>query len=35
MSILFLKSADRQFNYYKQLGEKAMEQLNDEQLFWQ
>lgn len=35
MSIPFLKSADRQFNYYKQLGEKAMEQLNDEQLFWQ
>jgi hypothetical protein len=29
----FLNSAKRQFNYYKQLGEKAMAQVNDEQLF--
>ena len=29
----FLSSAKRQFNYYKQLGEKAMAQVNDDQLF--
>lgn len=29
----YLKSIDRQFRYYKSLGEKAMSQLEDEQLF--
>lgn len=29
----FLKSAKRQFEYYKLLGEKTFEQVNDEQLF--
>ena len=29
----FLRSAKRQFAYYKMLGEKAMAQLNEEQLF--
>ena len=29
----FLKSTTKQFEYYKMLGEKAMDQLNDEQLF--
>ncbi|HVS92534.1 MAG TPA: DUF1572 domain-containing protein [Mucilaginibacter sp.] len=31
----FLKSVIRQFEYYKMLGEKAMEQLPEEKLFWQ
>lgn len=31
----YLKSARRQFEYYKHLGDKAMEQIADEQLFWQ
>lgn len=31
----YLKSADRQFRYYKSLGEKAMEQLEEQQLFIQ
>ena len=31
----FLKSIDRQFRYYKSLGEKAMSQIGDEQLFYQ
>lgn len=31
----FLKSMDRQFRYYKSLGEKAMSQIGDEQLFYQ
>lgn len=31
----YLKSADRQFRYYKSLGEKAMEQLEEQQLFTQ
>ncbi|MCD6064860.1 MAG: hypothetical protein K0R82_2771, partial [Flavipsychrobacter sp.] len=35
MTIEYLKSAKRQFQYYKQLGEKAMEQMKDEELFWQ
>lgn len=35
MSIQYLDSAKRQFNMYKQLGEKAMAQLDDEQLHWQ
>jgi hypothetical protein len=34
-TIAFLKSAKRQFEYYKSLGEKAMEQMEDIQLFWQ
>ena len=34
-TIEFLKSAKRQFQYYKQLGEQAMSQLKDEELFWQ
>jgi len=31
----YLNSVVKQFKYYKMLGEKAMEQLQDEQLFWQ
>lgn len=31
----YLSSAVKQFRYYKMLGEKAMEQLTEEQLFWQ
>jgi hypothetical protein len=31
----FLSSALKQFRYYKTLGEKTMEQLPDEALFWQ
>ena len=31
----FLKSMDRQFRYYKSLGEKAMEQLDEPLLFIQ
>ncbi|HTD99436.1 MAG TPA: DUF1572 domain-containing protein [Mucilaginibacter sp.] len=31
----YLDSAIKQFEYYKMLGEKAMEQLPDEKLFWQ
>src|SRR5690606_33578040 len=31
----YLQSAERQFRYYKSLGEKAMVQLQDEQLFTQ
>ncbi len=31
----YLESAIKQFAYYKQVGEKAMEQLPDEKLFWQ
>lgn len=34
-TIEYLKSAKRQFLYYKQLGEGAMEQMKDEELFWQ
>jgi hypothetical protein len=34
-NIEYLKSATRQFEYYKQLGEKTIEQLKDEELFWQ
>lgn len=33
-TIPYLSSAKRQFLYYKTLGEKAMEQVMDEQLFW-
>jgi len=32
---LYLKSAIKQFEYYKGVGEKAMAQLNDADLFWQ
>lgn len=35
MNTSYLSSAIKQFEYYKQLGEKAMEQLPEEQLFWQ
>jgi hypothetical protein len=35
MNTDYLKSAKQQFQYYKQLGDKTMAQLNDEQLFWQ
>ncbi len=31
----FLSSSIKQFQYYKSLGEKTIEQLSDEQLFWQ
>ncbi len=31
----YLESAIKQFEYYKLLGEKAMEQLSEEKLFWQ
>jgi hypothetical protein len=31
----YLKSMNRQFSYYKSLGEKAMAQVADEKLFWQ
>ncbi|MCY4779253.1 DUF1572 family protein [Sphingobacterium sp. UT-1RO-CII-1] len=31
----YLKGVKKQFLYYKMLGEKAMEQLQEEQLFWQ
>lgn len=35
MQSSYLTSAIRQFAYYKMLGEKAMEQVPDEALFWQ
>ena len=35
MNTDYLNSAKQQFQYYKQLGDKTMAQLNDEQLFWQ
>jgi hypothetical protein len=35
MNADYLNSAKQQFQYYKQLGDKTMAQLNDEQLFWQ
>ena len=31
----YLNSAIKQFEYYKQLGEKTIEQVTEEQLFWQ
>lgn len=31
----YLNSVVKQFKYYKMLGEKAMEQLQEKQLFWQ
>ena len=30
----YLKSSKQQFEYYKQIGEKTMNQLTDEELFW-
>lgn len=35
MGTNFLESVKKQFEYYKQLGEKTMEQLPDDKLFWQ
>lgn len=35
MAFHYLKSVDRQFRYYKMLGEKAMQQLSDAALFYQ
>jgi hypothetical protein len=35
MSTSHLSSAQKQFEYYKLLGEKTFAQLTDEQLFWQ
>ncbi len=35
MSSSYLPSILKQFQYYKSLGEKTIEQLSDEQLFWQ
>ena len=35
MNTDYLNSAKQQFQYYKQLGDKTMDQLSDEQLFWQ
>ena len=31
----YLNSVKKRFDYYKTLGEKTFDQLNDEQLFWQ
>ena len=31
----YIKSIQKQFNYYKSLGDKTFEQLTEEQLFWQ
>lgn len=31
----YLESAKKQFEYYKMLGDKTLEQVTDEQLFWQ
>jgi hypothetical protein len=35
MKTSYLSSIIKQFEYYKMLGEKAMEQLTEEDLFWQ
>lgn len=35
MNADYLNSAKQQFQYYKQLGDKTMAQLSDEQLYWQ
>jgi hypothetical protein len=35
MNADYLNSAKQQFQYYKQLGDKMMAQLSDEQLYWQ
>lgn len=34
MRTSYLKSSDQQFRYYKSLGEKAIEQVEDDKLFW-
>jgi hypothetical protein len=34
MDASYLESTDHQFRYYKSLGEKAMAQVPDDQLFW-
>lgn len=35
MSTSFLENIKKQFNYYKSLGEKAMDQTEEKKLFWQ
>ncbi|MFB2118876.1 DUF1572 family protein [Parapedobacter sp. 2B3] len=35
MEASYINSVIKQFGYYKMLGEKAMQQLDDESLFWQ
>ena len=30
----FLSSSKKQFEYYKELGEKAFEQIHEDKLFW-
>ena len=35
MNADYLNSAKQQFQYYKQIGDKTMAQLSDEQLYWQ
>lgn len=35
MNTAYLESAKKQFEYYKMLGDKTMEQLPDDKLFWQ
>lgn len=35
MTANYLQSVTKQFQYYKLLGEKTFDQLNEEQLFWQ
>jgi len=35
MSTSYLKSIHKQFQYYQMLGQKTIDQLSDEQLFWQ
>lgn len=35
MEISYLKSIKQQFEYYKLLGEKTMDQLEEQELFWQ
>ena len=35
METNYLESVKQQFDYYKLLGEKALDQLEDDQLFWQ
>jgi hypothetical protein len=35
METSYINSVVKQFQYYRMLAEKAMEQLDDESLFWQ
>lgn len=35
MELNYLKSVSQQFRYYKSLGEKSFEQLEEKELFWQ